>query len=276
MGKFDGKQIVGVVGNLVFKKGADGKMTIVQSKPFQIKQTKGTKKTASVMGNASTLSAAIRRSLGGLFGKNYQGSVVNELNKANQTILGHCFNKDTETYTFQQDSFHNLAGFEFNSKSPLSAYLWVQPYLRFQDNTIILTIPAFEVPAQIKMPREANGFQLCAQIGQYALYESKKWGQNYFSFEVEPGQTHVPEQQISFNVQPGCLCVVGLGINYYKINNQYRTPLNDKELNPAAIVDAIIIPGEFVEPPPRVEGGKHYGSEWNTMDKLKLKKGHID
>ena len=276
MGKFDGKQITGVLGNHVIKKAAGGKGSIIQMKPVVVKQTAETKKAASVMGNASTLSAAIRRNLGALFVKNYQGTMINQLNKANQTILGHCFNKDTETYSFQQDSFHNLEGFEFNTKSPLAAYLWVQPTIALQGNTLTLTIPAFEIPAQIKIPKEATGFAMGVQIGQYALHESKKWRENYFNLEIADGQTQVPEQQISFEVQNGCLCVVGLGIQYHKVSNQYKTPLNHKDLNPAAIVGTIVTPGDFVEPAPLVVGGRHRAPEWTLMDKLKLKKGHID
>jgi hypothetical protein len=38
MGKFDGKQIIGLVGNLVLKKGPKGS-TIVQTRPHPGKQT---------------------------------------------------------------------------------------------------------------------------------------------------------------------------------------------------------------------------------------------
>ena len=276
MGKFDGKQITGVIGNHVIKRAAGGKGSIIQLKPVKVKQTKGTKKAASVMGNASSLSAAIRQDLGGLFGKNYQGTMINQLTTANRTILEHCFNKDTGTYSFQQDSFHNLEGFEFNTKSPLVAYLWVQPTIALQGNTLTLTIPAFEIPAQIKLPKEATGFAMGVQIGQYALHKSKKWRDNYFNLEIADGQTQVPEQQISFEVQNGCLCVVGLGIQYHSISNQYKTPLNHKDLNPAAIVGTIVTPGDFVEPPRRQEANRSFASEWTLMDKLKLTKGHID
>lgn len=272
MGKFDGKQITGAVGPLIFKKSADGKTTIIQTKSDGIKQTKDTKKMATVMGNASTLSAAIRWNLSGLFDKNYQGTMINQLTTANQTILGHCFDKATETYAFQQDSFHNLAGFEFNTKSPLSACLWVEPSLSLDGNVLTVTVPEFNVPNQLKMPRNANAFTLCFQMGAYALHHSQIGDGKHFMIEIEPGQEIVPTQHITFDVLPGCLCVVGMAIHYYKVDNRYKIPKNTKNMNPAAIIDAIITPGEFVLPERRVENGRSYAMDWNSMGVLNLPK----
>ncbi|MEJ2879757.1 hypothetical protein [Pedobacter sp. GR22-6] len=275
MGKFDGKQITGLVGDLVFKKSADGKTTIVQTKQKHVPQTEGSKKTASVMGNASSLSAAIRADLHGLTDAFYQGEMINRLTKSNQAILSHCFDKNTETYTFKQNSFENLAGFELNSKSPLSTYLWVKPQLTLEGNILTLTIPAFEVPDQLKMPKEANAFEIVVRMGEYALHSSKRNTKKIHSESIAPEETHVPEQQISFQVAHGCLCVVGIAIKYFNLAQGTKKPLNHKDMNPAAIVDAIYIPGEFVLPPTGSTPNRAIGSSWREMMKVNLPPAQI-
>lgn len=272
MARFDGKNIVGLIGKHVFKKSHDGKNTTIQMKPIRVRQTENSKKSASVMGNASSLSKAIRMALMALVGNDYPGTMVNQLTKANQTILGHCFDKTTKTYRFQQHSFHNLAGFEFNDKSPLSAYLWVQPKLTLLGNTMTLTIPEFNISDHVEVPSNANAFSIGIQAAQIALHESMVCDTHYFTTHpIDPLQP-VPEQKIDIEVQDGCLCLMALSIQYFKIEGEFKKPIRSKEFNPAAIVDAIVSPGQFVEPPYGQDGNRRWGTGWSAIDKLKLPK----
>ncbi|WP_316794015.1 hypothetical protein [Pedobacter frigoris] len=271
MAIFNGKHFKGIIGKIVLKVQKNGKLT-AQSIPAQVPQTEASQKTAGIMGNASTLSKSIRTSMSSLYGDNYPGTMINNLSTANRSILDHCCDKETMTYAFQEDSFENLAGFQFNDKSPLSNFLWVKPYLTINDskNQITLTIPAFEVVEQLKMPNHANSCEFYIKMGQFALFGSTEKSTQLQTLEILPEQTHIPETQFQFDIMPGCLGVVGLGIKYYKLQNQVKTPLNNKELNPAAIVGAIFTPGEFIIPKPVTVNGKSKATGWSNMSKLKL------
>ena len=263
MGKIDGKHITGIIGNHILQRSRDGK-TIIKMKQIRVQQSQATKKASTVFGNASTLSSAMRADFFALTDKKCPGNLVNRMNTANQTILLHCFDKSNQTYAFGQDSFKNLEGFDLNTNSPLSSYLWVRPYLNLNGNTLTLTIPAFEIPAQLKMPGNANGLEILVALGQYALRKSLNGPRIYKSITLEKSQRQVPEQQISFEVAEGCLCVVALGLQFYEVKNNYRTALNTININPAAIIDAVITPGQF-----NIEDHPSYGL-WKPMIKLKL------
>lgn len=267
----DSKGMRGLIGKLVVKTLKNGQV-IYQTAPDHVPQTENSKKTASIMGNASTFSKAIRDGMAGLFGDNYPGNMVNDLNTLNREILEHCCDKATQTYTFQPDSFANLSGFEFNDRSPLSTSFWVKPKVDINESgdKITLTIPAFEVPQQIKMPKGANTFQFVIMMGQIALHCSAKKFVPLQRFELEEDQVQVPAQTFTFDIMPGCLGVIGIGIKYFSAQGKIMTPLNTKELNPAAIVGAIYNPGEFIEPMPVAINGKSKATGWFPMMKLKL------
>ncbi len=273
MGIFNGKYFKGKFGKTVFKTRKDGKL-ITQSLPEHVRQTEGSQKTASIMGNASTLSKGIRLSMTSLFGDRYPGTMVNKLNTLNRVLLEHCCDKDTQTYSFQQNSFGNLSGFEFNEKSPLANHLWVKPEVSINGTAdkISITIPAFEIPSQLKMPNHANACEIYIQMAQFALHGSCKKTAPVQMIVVEENQVQVPETQFSFDIMPGCLGIIGVGIRYYSSHKQIKKPLNNENLNPAAIVGAIFTPGEFIEPMPVTVNGKSSATAWFGMDKLKLPK----
>ena len=277
MAFFDGKNFRGKIGKVVYKVDKDGRM-IVQSAPGPVKQTEASKKTAGVMGNASTLSKQIRTAMFRLFDDNHPGNMINALSAANRTILEHCCDKETMTYTFQEDSFDNLAGFQFNDKSPISSFLWVKPYLTLNENKdkITLTIPAFEIPQQLKMANYANMCEIHVAMGQYALHKGLEKRIPPQQAEIGVNQTEFPETAFLFDIMPGCLGVIGIGFKYYQLQNQIKTPLNSKLLNPAAIVGAIYTPGTFVKPPQEISANRGKADPWQRMDKLNLKAANAE
>lgn len=272
MAQFDGKHWRGIIDKVVFKKRKDGKLT-AQSAPVHVPQTEASKKTASIMGNASSLSGAIRACMTGLFNDNAPGTMINRLTTINRAVLQHCFDKTTQTYSFKQDSFSNMAGFEFNDASPLSNHLWVKPYLTLNDaaDKLTLTIPAFEIPSQLTIPSHANYCQLEVSMGQFALFGKAEKIAGWNAIKIKKDQTQVPETQFHFDIMPGCLGVVGLGLSYYKLQHEVLTPLNNKTLNPAAIIGAIFTPGEFVLPVAVPVDGVLKSTGWTSLWKLNIK-----
>lgn len=270
MAKFDGKQIIGVVGNLVFKKGRKGKTTIVQTKPQHVKQTANTKVTANLFGKGSTLGKAIRYDLYELTGDFYDGGAINRMNKLNREILEQCYNKDTKEFTFNQNSFSRLAGFEFNEESPLSKSLWADPQVDLNGNQFTLSLPTFEIPEQLKFPAGSNTCEITVAIAFYNLEQGLRKPAKQQILEVSTKEPHVPAHNFTFEVPDGCLCIIGIRLNYYSLYNNIKTVKNNQKFNPAALCGAVITPGVFVIPPSNNTPNKVISPEWVYVNNLKF------
>lgn len=244
MAKFDGKQITGLIGGLVFKKGRD-KTTTIQSKPASIVQTSATKGAASLFGIASTLSKAIRYGMAGITDQFYDGGMVNRLTNQTRSILAHCYDKNTQKFIFNETSFNRLVGFEFNLKSPITNNLWVEPQTTLSGNELTVHLPALEIPAQLKFPNSANTCTISVLVNLYVLDQSLRKKFPAQKIEISLNQTQVPAQEFKFEVPDGCLCVAGINLDYFYLHSGIKTVINHKEFNPTAICGAILTPGTF-------------------------------
>lgn len=65
------------------------------------------------------------------------------------------------------------------------------------------------------------------------------------SFDVEKAGKKVifPVQYATFTTQPGCLCIIGISLKFYKESFLGDTYINNKLFNPCAILSTIITPG---------------------------------
>lgn len=269
MGKFDGKQIIGMVGGLVFKKGRNGK-TIIQSGGGPVKQTKATKTASGIFGKASTLSKAIRVDLSVLINGFYDGAMVNRLNTQNREILEQCYDKDTKQYTFKADSFSRLAGFEFNAKSPLSKNLWVEPQLTLTGNQLTLSLPAMEINEQLKFPVPCNVCEIKVALAFYNLEQGVHKQSVFQVLEVHTDQPLLPAHDFTFEVPDGCLCVMGMKLGYATLKDNIKIIKNNKAFNPAGLCGAVVTPGEFVLTPGVVVPHGKLASVWKIVNKLRL------
>lgn len=268
MGKFDGKHFRGIIGNSVVRKGRDGQ--IIQSKPIRVKQTQETKKSASLFGKASTFSKHIRRQLSHTYSHNNDSGMINRLTTLNRVLLAHCLQPETQTFIFTTDSFRKLAGFEFNTKSPLANSWWVQPELTLVDNTLQINWPAMEIPAQLKFPAHANLCDLELEVAVFSLQPCYTKAPYRATLEIAKNQTALPAQSWEIELPEGCLAVAGIGLKYFSQHNNIKTPLNSEKFHPAGIVDAIFNPGTFsipqlIKSPHRVQG-----SGWTEHNDLSL------
>lgn len=269
MGKFDGKHLTGLIGNLISRKGNKG--TIIQTAPNSIRQTEATKKESSIFGQGSILAAQIRYGLYQIIRSNYDGGMINRLNTPVKAVLRHCYNKTTNQFNFTEDSFSRLAGIEFNQKSLLINSLWVKPEMILSGTTIKISLPEIEIPAQLKFTGNANTCELSINLGFIILNQSLYKPSLTESLEISDTQQTLPVQEWTFEVPEGCLCIAGIGLNYYTLNHGIKTVLNNKDFNPANVIGAIITPGTFVDPGPTIFSPQHTrASEWRTIDRLQL------
>ncbi|TKC03990.1 hypothetical protein [Pedobacter frigoris] len=266
MARYDGKRLRGIIGPYIFRDGNSKKHTIVQSKAEKVTQTEASQKTAGVFGNASVLSRNIRDDLRCLTGKFYDGTMINRLNTVNRSIMEHCFDKQTEIYTYQSDSFNNLVGFEFNDYAKLSAHIWVEQVISLEGNNLTLSLPTFAVPTELTMPVRANEAEITVTLGQYVLADRVKKQREEQKLTVVNGE-QVPAHDFTFEVAEGCLCVLSINVEYFQTHQSIKKPLNTKTLNPAAVFGAVITPGTFVLPPLEKTEFKSKASPWSRMDK---------
>ncbi|HWW40046.1 MAG TPA: hypothetical protein VNZ46_12075, partial [Pedobacter sp.] len=254
MGKFDGKQIRGLVGNIVIRKGK--KAPIVQSAPRKYKQTKATKQESSLFGKGSILASALRHELNLIISSNQDGEMVNRFNTPIKAVLRQCYDPETQKFNFSEDSFSRLAGFEFNIKSPLINSLWVSPEMQLNGNILTISLPEIEIPALLKFPLAANICTLMVIASFTSLEQCLRKPSTFQTLEISQNETTIPARQFDFEVPQGCLCIAGIGLKYFSVHNSIRTTFNSKAFNPAGIIGAVISPGTFVLPPPVRIGNK--------------------
>ena len=255
----DGKYLHGRIGNLIHKKWR-GKQ-IVQMKTMAINQSAATKKTAGVFGKASTLSKEIRNSVSDLYKSNYDGAMINRFTTQNAALLRHCYDPETNTYTFKEDSFSRLNGFEFNLKSPLADSLWLQPEISLTENTLLIALPEFAIPDQLKFPVLANTCNLTCFVTLYALQAHLRHNHQPQILEISNTQSIVPAQQWTYDVPEGCLAVVSMGLEFYNLNGNIKTVINSKTFNPAGICGALYHPGICT-----VEEKTNPSNNWKRMN----------
>nr|WP_121271959.1 hypothetical protein [Pedobacter schmidteae] len=269
MGKFDGKYLTGLVGDSISRRGKNGKI-IVQSVPETIRHTKATKQASTLFGLGSVLAGIIRKDLFFLVRDNYDPDMINRFNKPVKDVLRQCYQPDTQTFHFAADSFARLSGFEFNMGSLLMNSLWVKPEMTLTGNTIKINLPKINVKEELKFPLRADVCELNIALALIALIPGLHKHPVEQTISISKAQQTSPAQEFTFEVPDGCLCVAGIGLQYFSLDGNVKTVLNSKSFNPANVCGAIITRGTFVKPPNEVTPNGVRGSEWYELMNLKL------
>lgn len=269
MGKFDGKHLTGLVGPVVNRRGRNG-VTIIQTAPRKFKQTKATRQASNLFALGSTLAGTIRRDLQTIISGNYDGGMVNRFSKPVREVINQCYDRATKAFNFTEDSFSRLTGFEFNIKSTLINSLWVQAEMHLDGNSLKISLPEIKIGEELKFPVSANVCTLTIAVTRIALKAGLHTIPLQQSIEISKEQQVLPAQEFTFEVPDGCLCVAGIGLNYFSLRNNIKTVMNTVTFNPAGVCGAVITPGTFAEPPREITPHGVKGSEWILLDKLKL------
>jgi hypothetical protein len=239
------KFIIGSMGTWSFRE-ING-VQIAQSKPGpgNMKQTDMTKKAATVFGKGSAFAKKIRMMFKSVIMDLNDGAMVNRLTTLVNSILGQCYNKKDLSYSFTEDSFERLIGFDFNIKSPLKNNLWKTPENTMKDGILTIRIPELKVNEDLIFPKQANKCVIQIQVKSYNLEDGfMGLSQEGQSVEIESTQTLLEEQEFNFTVPDGCLSLIAISLRYYTF--EYDTVLfNSKTFHPAGICGAFITPGEF-------------------------------
>lgn len=245
MARFKGKFLIGSIGNLTFKKNR--KEQILQTKPGKggVKQTTATKKAALVFGKASAFSNCIRSNFRQLTGSDYDGEMINRLNKENFAILKQCYQPETESYEFKADSFRRLNGFDFNSKSQLKDSLWVEPTVQLSEKELLIQLPEFKIPTDFKFPAYSHTCSLKLSVYLFSIKTGVDHQLNLEPLQISNDQEMVPVREWKVEVPDGCICVTGMALHYYRIQGSMTIPVNHKAFNPAVILNTTISKGTY-------------------------------
>lgn len=245
MATFKGKFLIGSIGNLTFKKNRKGQ--VLQGKPGKggVKQTIATKKAALVFGKASQFAYCIRNGFRQLTESNYDGEMINRLNKENFAILKQCYQPETESYEFKPDSFKRLNHFDFNSRSPLKDSLWIVPSVQLQHQELLIRLPEFEIPADFKFPVYSDSCVLKLRVHLLSIKKSAQQHIILDTLQISYDQKVVPAREWKLEIPDGCICLTGMALHYYRSKDNLTIPVNRKEFNPAVILNATVSEGEF-------------------------------
>lgn len=242
MARYDGKNLIGSIGNLSYSV-QDGR-NIVRAKPGwrKMKQTKLTKQRASVFGTyISPFAKFVRLILSELTGNFHDRTMVNRMNAEIATIF-YQHEQDDQLFSFQQDSFNRLMGFEFNLKSPLSKSLLMRPRIAVSDNLITVNLPEFLIAKNVRFPAQSDAFNLYLQIAQLRLGDGLCSVSPMETFEFKRDDQLSEAKTFNFPNIPGNLFLVAMRVEYFN-EKIARMSMNMKTFNPAAICGVVYTPG---------------------------------
>ena len=241
-----GKHVTGVLGPVTLKRYR--KKQTMSIKAGKIKQTAATKKCSDTFGKANMLVQSIRERFSSQIRGFHDGKMYNRMNSAMSKIFYECRNTEGSDFTFVQDSFENLADFDFNINSRLIDSLRKKPKVNLEGNVFTIAIDELKIPAQLKFPARSKFCKITMRLLLYRLKESLMIGlPEEQSLLITKDQTVLEAKEFRFKVPDGCLCVAGFFLDFYYTSGEFQVLLNNPAFSPGSIVGALITPGGYRE-----------------------------
>lgn len=241
----DGNFLRGIVGPVVCRV-LNGKQE-VKSRPRKVKQTVASTKSANTFGKASSLGGQIRESLVDLLNRLQDREMHNRLTKQLNLCLVSCRDPKTRKFSFDQDSFHQLADLDFNIKSPLKTSLFTKPEITVSAGQLHVVFPSLKNGVSLNFPKGCLNCLMKVSVSLIRLQDGfRECRAASQSLIIKKGQDSLNGKELVFEVPDGCLCVVSVFLDYFSIFKDYVDPVKNKTFSPAGIWEAILIPGDFV------------------------------
>ncbi|TDO19758.1 hypothetical protein [Pedobacter duraquae] len=236
MARFNGKDIIGNVGRVTYRRGKkDG---IISSRVKDVRQTDATKKSAKFFGGVSSFAKVVRSNMNAV--GQQDTTLMTRLNKEMLAVLLQCYDKETQTFNFTNSYFS-----EFNIYSPLKSYLWPLPAVSLAENRLTVNIPEFSIAENIKFPASATHCQVHIQPVQYDLNGGHVKRMAKTKMMIKRSDELFAAQDLVWDVVPGTLCVVAVGLHYFKAEEDIHIMLNTPEFSPSAFLFAEFNNGRF-------------------------------
>ena len=236
----------GTIGNSTYSEHNGRQVVKGLSNKKKYKKTVATIDCSTVFGKASNLACYFRESLGDTYTNFHDGGMSSRLTGVVTDCLRPALDETNLNFNFQQESFKRLIGFEFNIKSPLENQYHVQPTVDYTiNNRVHIQVPEMKTLKDLIFPKmiwKCKIVLTCALFDlEYGYYKNAE----SVSFNVEKAGEKVifPVQYATFTTQPGCLCIIGISLKFYKESFLGDTYINNKLFNPCAILSTKITPG---------------------------------
>lgn len=260
MAKFKNGMLSGALGKLVFKIIKGECFAVQRMEPGTMKQSKGTKAVGKTFGRTSAFAmyfmSLFKMQLKGLQDPGMCIRLMGLLNK----LLYAC-QDENHKFSFKQNSFKSLVGFEFNKKSPFNESFKTIPIISFKDGALSIVLNELDNPQQIAYPEYCSTSELIAGMVLFRLKDGFRINSPEIqSIMMKRGATELSQHEFVFAVPDGCLCMVSLSLNFYSMQRNYTALLNNKDFHPMMICEALISPGEYKN------SSKYHWQEVDGMD----------
>jgi len=246
MAKMKNNLVSGTIGPCVFKIVNGKQIVCSKAAPGTMKQTVGTKKAATVFGKAASLEKSLRKTLDVQYADLFTVKTGNEIRARLNSALQSSRLPLTGGFKFDEDSFADLAGLEFNSKSKVRSMLSKLPEVTLNGNVLNVEISKKGIPATIKFPRKTFWCEIVVGVSFFRLEDALLVDLAELQrIVVNKSMTEIEPQTFKFDVPPGTLCVVSLFLNYTISNRAAGRLLKDRTFSPGCFCAAIITPGKY-------------------------------
>lgn len=242
----DGKFLRGKVANLTYRVVNGRQIVSGRSKKKTFAKTIPSKKAATVFGQASALAGYFRTSTCWLYEDSNDGGMCNRMTQSTVYALRAALNANKKDFTLKGNSFMRLEGFNFNIKSPFENYLFAQPLVDYTPgNRVHFCLPAMNLGEEMIFPPNSTKCKILITFSQFDLEYGHYSDIEFREFEIEKTRsTRVSEAKFAtFITAPGCLCIIGISLQYYQQVYMLETIMNNKLFNPAYILSAHITNG---------------------------------
>lgn len=202
--------------------------------------------SSTVFGKASNLASYFRDSMTPIHNELNDGGMSVRLTGVVVTCLRPELDDTNLNFNFKDSSFRRLIGFEFNIKSPFQNYFFAQPVIDYTvENQVEIKIPEMKIPKDLVFPAGVHNCKLVLTCGLFDLENGALDEPNSVMFDIENTfkATKIPAMVATFETRPGCLCMIGISLQFYKRTFAGEFIINNKEFNPGAILSTQIIVG---------------------------------
>lgn len=246
MAQRKGKLFSGILGPVILKVVAGKQIASTKIKKGSMKKTPGMLKASNNFGLASKLGGKIRlnfvKQTKGLMDPGNCGRLASHL----VDVLTQVQVRETQLFNFEEQSFDSVVGYSFNSLSPLRKWLLVQPEIKSAEGQMQIVWPKLRLRSAIRFPLRASLCTITMAVTFFRLEEGYRlFGSLSQQLLLATDQQDLEASVFSFAVPDGCLCLLGLFLNYRTVAGPYGQELNNEKFNPAGIAAAIFTPGEF-------------------------------
>ena len=246
MAIWNGKMLNGVLGLYVFRE-MNGKQVVSRRlAKGEMKQTEETKRVAAVFGMAGKLGNQLRGTVKNSIDKLYDPAMSRRLTMTLKEILIRCCDPKSEQYSFEEQSFSRLNGFDYNLTSPLNKNL-IKDLAPTMANGILSIVLSASKPMDLLIfPEGSSACELTIGISLFRLKDGmKKFNAEIQVLTIRKYGADIDRQNFEFAVPDGCLCVVSVFLKYYTVLRDLATIINSKTFSPAGICTALITPGLY-------------------------------